>query len=70
MKEEVIITGYSNPTSEGIVLHTNISASLKTGNVKNTTVWVSWDKIGKALFDNYTERVEVSDLNELKNKIR
>jgi hypothetical protein len=36
--------------------------------VKGTSVWVSWDKIGSALFDNYTERCEVADLKELRGE--
>lgn len=64
--KKVIITGFSNVTSEGVTLHTNIPAKLKSGNVENSMVWVSWDKIGSAVFDNYTERVEVSDRNKLR----
>ncbi len=68
METEVIITSLSNVSSEGITLHTNIPAKLKTGNVKGTSVWVSWDKIGALLFDDYTEKCEVKDLNQLRNK--
>jgi len=68
MENEVIITGFSNTTKEGVTLHTNLPAKLKNGNVKGTSVWVSWDKIGSALFDNYTERCEVADLKELRGE--
>jgi hypothetical protein len=68
MKKEVIITGFSNASKDGVVLHTNIPAKLKTGNVKGNTSWVSWDKIGAALFNDYTERNEVAELDELRNK--
>jgi len=68
MTNEVIITGFSNATKEGVTLHTNIPAKLKTGNVKGTSMWVSWDKIGSALLDNYTERCEVADLKELRGE--
>jgi len=68
MTNEVIITGFSNANKEGVTLHTNIPAKLKTGNVKGTSMWVSWDKIGKALLQDYTERCEVADLNELRGE--
>jgi hypothetical protein len=63
---EAIITGFSNPTSEGIVLHLNKKTSLKSSNIVNNEFWVSWDKIGAALFDGYTELEEVSERNELR----
>lgn len=66
MKNDVIITGFSNPTSEGVILHLNKTSTLKTGNVANNKFWVSWDKIGKLLFDGYTDATEVSERNELK----
>ena len=62
---KVIIIGFT-AKNEGVVLETNIPAKLKTGNVKGKTCWVSWDKIGALLFDNYTEL----DAVELKNAIR
>jgi len=67
MEKEVIITGFSNVNNEGVTLHTNVKAKLKTGHVKGTSMWVSWDKIGSALLENYTERKEVVELNELRN---
>ena len=66
MEKEVIITGFSDATSEGVTLHTNIPARLKSGSLENSIVWVSWDKIGLALFDNYTQKSEVSDRNKLR----
>lgn len=63
--EKVIITGFT-AKSEGVVLETNIPAKLKTGNVKGKSCWVSWDKIGALLFENYTELDGV----ELRNAIR
>lgn len=62
---KVIITGFT-AKSEGVILETNITAKLKTGNVKGKTCWVSWDKIGALLFENYTELDGV----ELRNAIR
>jgi len=63
---EVIIIGFSNANKEGVTLHTNIPAKLKTGNVKGVSIWVLWDKIGSALLENYTERCDTSSLNELR----
>ena len=68
MTEEVIIIGFSNPTPDGVVLHTNIPARLKTGNVLGKEFWVSWDKIGAALLHNYTERTLVDELNALREQ--
>lgn len=63
--KKVIITGYT-AKNEGLILETNVDAKLKTGNVKGKTIFVSWDKIGKLLFDNYTEDVEVFERNKLR----
>lgn len=62
---KVIITGFT-AKSEGVILETNVPAKLKTGNVKGKTCWVSWDKIGALLFEDYTELDGV----ELRNAIR
>lgn len=67
MEKDVIITGFSNPTSEGVTLHLNKKTTLKTGNVPAQEFYVSWDKIGSAIFDNYTEIESVSSRNELRN---
>jgi hypothetical protein len=66
IENNVIITGYKNPTSEGIILCLNKSTSLKTGNVRGTEFWVSWDKIGKELFDGYTNLSDVAELDKLR----
>ena len=67
MGKEVIITGFSNVTNKGVTLHTNIPAKLKTGHLKSETKWVSWDKIGESIFDDYTKRTEVQDMKDLRN---
>lgn len=66
MKNNVIITGFSNASSEGVTIHLNEKTSLKTGNIKTDTFFVSWDKIGALLFDNYTDKVEVSDRDKIR----
>jgi len=65
--DKVIIVSYK-ANSEGVILQTNIPASLKTGNTKQQETYVSWDKIGQLLFDNYTNDMEVSELNKLRGK--
>lgn len=62
--KDILIVGFSNPTTEGIVLHFNKPTSLKTGNVKSKEFYVSWDKVGAALVDNYSESADISDLNK------
>ena len=68
MEKEVIITSFSNVTAEGLTLHLNKKASLKTGNIKRKSFWISWDKIGALLFDNYTDEVEVKERKELRGQ--
>ncbi len=68
MEREVIITSFSNVTAEGLTLHLNKKASLKTGNIKRKSFWISWDKIGALLFDNYTEEESVEIRNKLRSK--
>jgi len=70
MKAEVIIIGFSNPTPEGVVLHTNVPAKLKTGNVMGKEMWVSWDKIGASLLEDYTEKTMVDELNALREQFQ
>jgi len=52
-KKDIIITDYRNVTKEGVVLHLNKRAKLKTGNILSSEFWVSWDKIGETLFEGY-----------------
>ena len=62
--KDIIITGYSNVTKEGVVLHLNKNAKLKTGVMSSTQFWVSWDKIGEALFENYADYRIIDDLRK------
>lgn len=66
--EEVIITGFGNVTNEGVTLHLNKAAKLKTGIGYYKEFWVSWDKIGESLFENYTTKQEVDDLNKFRER--
>ena len=65
MKNDIIITAFE-AKKEGITIELNKKTSLKTGNVKGNKFWVSWDKIGKLLFDNYTDEVEVAERDKLR----
>lgn len=60
-----IITGFSNPTKEGITIHLNKPSRLKNGTGHFKEFWISWDKIGDSLFDDYV----IGDPSEL-NKER
>jgi hypothetical protein len=65
---DILIVGYSNPTTEGVVLHFNKPTTLKTGNVRSKEFYVSWDKIGKAMVDNYSESDDVAELNKQRSE--
>ena len=66
--KDVIIISIENANSEGVTLILNKKASLKTGNVYGTQIWVSWDKIGEALIDGYTQADSVAERNALRGK--
>ena len=53
--KNVIIEAISNISEKGIQLKLNTPAKLKTGVLPSDTFWVSWDKIGKSLFQEYSE---------------
>ncbi len=55
MTKDIVITSFSNPTSEGVTLQLNKPAKLKTGTGYFTEFWISWDKIGQSIFEDYTE---------------
>lgn len=63
--QKVIITGYT-AKEEGVILKTNIPARLKPNRMPSNETFVSWDKLGKLLFKDYTEEVEVPGLNKLR----
>jgi hypothetical protein len=65
--EKIIITGYT-AKSEGVILETNIPARLKPNRMPSKETFVSWDKLGKLLFEDYTEEVEVAELNKLRGR--
>lgn len=66
LENDVVITGFSNASNEGVTLHLNKKATLKTGNISNNYFWVSWDKIGGLLFDKYATIEDVKERNELR----
>jgi hypothetical protein len=64
--QKVIITGYT-AKKEGVILETNIPARLKPNRMPSKETFVSWDKIGKMLFENYTELEGVASLDLIRN---
>ena len=63
--QKVIITGYT-AQEEGIILETNIPARLKPNRMPSKETFISWDKIGNLLFEDYTDEFEVEELNKLR----
>jgi hypothetical protein len=63
--QKVIITSYM-AKAEGVFLETNVPARLKPNRMPSKETFVSWDKIGQLLFENYTDKTEVSELNKLR----
>jgi tyrosyl-tRNA synthetase len=62
----VLIVGFE-PTNEGVVIKLNIPSKLKTGNISATEFWVSWDKIGDALFSDYCQLTDdVDSIREIR----
>ena len=55
-------------TTEGVVLHLNKAGTLKSGNLATKEFWISWDKIGEALFDDYCNVDSVEYRNKLRGK--
>lgn len=62
----VIITGYT-AKSEGVILQTNIPARLKPNRMPSKETFVSWDKIGNLLFEDYTQLEGVSIRESINN---
>lgn len=65
--QKVIITGYT-AKEDGVILETNIPARLKPNRMPSKETFVSWDKIGKLLFEDYTDEIEVEERNELRGR--
>lgn len=63
---KVIITGYT-ANEEGVILETNIAARLKPNRIPSKEKFVSWDKIGKLLFENYTDLDGVASRDSIRN---
>jgi len=58
------------PDSKGVLIQLNQPAKLKSSNsnLHSKEFWISWDKIGAELFENYTDAQSVDELNEIRNK--
>lgn len=66
--KDIVVTGFSNANNQGVILHLNKPTSLKTGKIVASEFWVSWDKIGNSLFDNYTEFKDPVDIDKLRKE--
>lgn len=54
---KIVIT-HQEAQKQGVVLRLNNKAKLKTGKIESTKFFISWDKIGALLFENYSEDLE------------
>ena len=65
----LLIKGTSGPNKEGITLHFNEKVAMHPGGLTTDTWWVSWDKIGTALFPlNYARATDMETLRALRGK--
>ena len=65
---KTLIKEITNVNSEGVSFTLTEKASLN-GGLSTDKWWVSWDKIGRALFqEQYTDAISVKDLNTERNK--
>ena len=65
---KTIIKEITNITSEGVSYNLTEKASL-TGEFESASWFVSWDKVGAALFgDQYTDATSVKELNTTRKK--
>lgn len=67
---KTLIKTINNVNSEGVAFTLTEPAAL-TGNMKTTEWYVSWDKIGRALFgDEYSDADTVCDLESERDRYR
>ena len=66
----LLIDGFSNVTKEGLTLHFNERFSPHNDvGFKTDELWVSWDKVGKALCgDKYCEAIQVVELDKIRER--
>ncbi len=64
---KTLIIGYE-AGEQGVRLILNRPARLKTGNVSNTEVWVSWDKIGAALLADYCDSYDLERFRAIRKE--
>ena len=64
MSDKTIIKSFST-TPSGVNLELTVKASLNVGRMKTKSWFVSWDKVGKALFgEQYSDAITIEDLNK------
>jgi len=65
--DNLIITEVRNKTREGIILVLNKPYPIREGGMASKEWFVSWDKIGRALFgDVYADELTVSSMDEIR----
>lgn len=66
--KKLLIVGYKNVTTQGLILVFNEKVSLN-GRLATNEWWLSWDKIGEALFpDSYCDISEIVELKKLRGE--
>ena len=51
---------------DGCIFNLNVPSRLKSGYLKSMNFFVSWDKIGDLLFEDYANDLSVSELDEIR----
>ena len=69
MSKEILIVGVKTG-KEGVVLKLSGKTKLKTGNLLTDEFWLSWDKIGGVLFNDYTTLTNVKELEAIRDKYK
>ena len=64
---ELLITEVSDIGPQGLQIHLNQKVTLN-GGLKADSWWVSWDKLGIALFSQYCDAPNVEDRREIRLK--
>ena len=62
--KNIIVTSFSKPTSQGVILHFNKPARFIGGTGKFNEIWFSWDKIATALIEDYADYDEILELRK------
>ncbi len=67
-ESKTLIIGYE-AGEQGVKIKLNHPARLKTANISSTEFWVSWDKIGDALFADYCNIDDVQERDKIRKEM-